>query len=125
MSPLRHDAPPPAWQSLGLAAPGTGAARPVRVLSGTRHAPHNTATDHAGSGKVGVDLQGVHRAAEHACRFVRLQKLSELWWQSAMPRERSAYPLRAEYAQVTRRALRATPALDGGGQSLRHGRSAR
>src|SRR6266446_293875 len=112
MSPPRHDAPPRAWQSLGLAAPRTGAARPVLAPSAARRVRDNNSTVHATRGKSGADLPGVHKGVAHGGRFVPLQELLDLSWQAAIHLGRSACLLLVGRTQGSRSMFGATPALE-------------
>src|SRR5712691_8472635 len=125
MSSPRQHAPPRAWQSLGLAAPRRGAARPVRVPSGTRRGRDNNAIVHAARGKAAGNLLGIDRVAEHACTSLRLQEPHSLWWQAAMLPRRYTCSLRAGDAEGSRGAFRVTRALDEGARELRHRLTAR
>src|SRR5262245_31909263 len=110
-SSLKHDAPPQASQGLGLAVPRTGAARPERGRSDTQHDSYNDSTDHAARGKAGEALPGVHRGVEHGGRSVPPREPLDLWWLPVIPLERYVcLPLVGD-AQVSRGALRATPAF--------------
>src|SRR5262249_23181809 len=102
MSSLRHGAPLRAKHGSGFAALRRGTAHSVRVRSAIRRVRDNKATGRAARGKAPVVLRGVDRAAEHAYTSHPLPVLLSLAWHAAMPLERSAYPLRAGYAQVSR-----------------------
>src|SRR5262249_375291 len=81
---LQHGTPPGACQGPGCAAPRTGAAHPVRVLSDTQLAPDYTPTVHAESGKAGEHCPGFGRGVERGYRSVPPPTQRSLWWQAAM-----------------------------------------
>src|SRR5262249_15677013 len=108
------DAPLEAWQNLGLAVPGQGAARPGYTPSGTQRAHEHNSTVHAAQGTAGAALPDMHRAAEPTCSSLQLQKPCSLWWQATMPLGRSASLLGAGRAQGSPATSGATSALDVG-----------
>ena len=89
-SPLKHGAPSEAWQSLGLAVPGQGAARLERALPAVRRARDNNSIVRAAPGQAGGGLPGGDRAAGRGCRSAPPQGPHSLWWQSVTPPGRCA-----------------------------------
>src|SRR6266446_6187955 len=108
MSLSRHDSTSTTWHILELASPTTEADRPVLVASAARRVRDNNSTVHATRGKSGADLPGVHKGVAHGGRFVPLQELLDLSWQTAIHQGRSACLLLVGRTQGSRAMFGAT-----------------